>query len=331
MIKLRASSLNLLRHCAGWTTVAERARTDTQYTIRGTQFHEVSAYLLRGDPIPTSIPRQLVDEVRDYLKWWFELGLMARHPEPVIERYQEMEIAPDVTLTGHLDYLAADRDATIWDHKTGAGFGLPRDVADDLQMLAYCVLAKHAFPYIDNVTIFRVKTDRREYDPLHLDSAQLSACLHYVRDMCVDISRRHPTRTTGHHCSGCLAKNACTDYLDQSKALIKRPWDGGPLVSAEQVGRGLMAVGAGRAVLKKFEDKAREWILANGERLEYEGKVYSRSSYLKTNNVSIKPDDLRSLLFDSGAGDAVVSAVFGELEKRGKLKTATVRTWRWRG
>lgn len=284
MHTIRASALSLARSCPGAHRLAALHPRQTDATSEGTRKHEALRLVLSG----------VLEDKRNGSSWMREtvewlLAMWPRISEAKPEDFEvEMRWHPeevDATLTGHADLLMLGE---IWDWKTQSGYHLP-PILEDLQMLAYAVMASAGEA---PVTVHRVLVDQRTEESYTLDAAGLEAgeevLLEVMCAACVD----EPPRTPGHHCSTCLTRRSCPEYLAAAEDLTcaLAPIRGQGLTSPVQALRLLQAMGPVKDALEWADGALREFVRAHGP-LEMDGKAWGPKTYTQAKRITVPTEE----------------------------------------
>lgn len=284
MHTIRASALSLARSCPGAHRLAALHPRQTDATSEGTRKHEALRLVLSGVLEDRRSGPSWMRETAEWLRaTWPRIGEAKGHPECFeVELRAELE---GMELTGHADLLLPGE---VYDWKTGAGAILP-PILEDLQMLAYAVMvAAGSAPII----VHRVLVDQRTFESYLLDAEALAAgeavLIEVMRAACVD----DPPRTPGHHCSTCLTRRSCPEYLAAAEDLTcaLAPIRGQGLSSPVQALRLLQAMGPVRDALEWADVALREFVRAHGP-LELDGKAWGPKVYTQAKRITVPTEE----------------------------------------
>jgi PD-(D/E)XK nuclease superfamily len=160
----RCSSLPTLLLCPGAKALSEHAKprqTGSSQALAGVWCHARGAQRLRDEESACGpeivLPDLPADRFKEWIaSYWVDTVRMFVEPHQGIEYEAEMQWEFDgFILTGHLDMLAIDADATefvIGDLKSGSDPVTP--APDNAQVLGYSVLAALNYPTVQKGTLF---------------------------------------------------------------------------------------------------------------------------------------------------------------------------------
>lgn len=285
MKTIRASALSLARSCPGAHRLAALHPRQTDATSEGTRKHEALRLVLSGT---LEVKHNGASWMRETAEWlratWPRIGEAKRDDFEVTLRIAR----PEGDLTGHADLLL---HGELWDWKTQSGHHLP-PILEDLQMLAYAIMAAE-MQAASTMTVHRVLVDQRTSESYTLDAEGLAAgeevLLEVMRAACVD----EPPRTPGHHCSTCLTRRHCPEYVNAAEDLTcaLAPIRGQGLTSPVQALRLLQAMGPVKDALEWADGALREFVRAHGP-LEMDGKVWGPKVYTQAKRITVPTEEM---------------------------------------
>ena len=336
-MRLRASSLPILRNCPGYASLPDEPEGDgTDYASEGTARHAGIAALLMGEPIPAELTPTQAADAADAVDWLPDDITDVTPLGVEMEHSAEIE---GVTLTGHTD---AEWQGLVLDHKTGGGqpFNLP-PIEDDLQMRAYGWLAGEGGP----ITVGRYLTDVQRLDVLDLDEDGARENAEILADVVRFVRDHKGEFITGGHCLECYGRTRCDAYQARADLLPVLPRD--RALTDSEASRALVALGAAKALVKRVEAELKEHARVTPIARD-DGKVWAPSTYnttrIKDGNAAflrlyaLNPNEALAVAkVAKGDVEAAVrraggdpDQVLAEMVDAGEAKTTETTSFRWR-
>lgn len=291
MLELRASSLNHVRHCHGYSRLAARHNSDSPATRSGSLVHDYIAQVFdfgkgpAGSRWPEMVKkwspvaedpddlRAIADEFLDWMKVEYRHLLVRGHRTEMPMRHVFAELTEvgslqGVALCGTADLVTVDSRglAHLWDWKLYADPSRLPPITEDLQMAAYAVLLAKGNQLVDRVVVRRALVRQRRVDELYFSRDDLDVATRTIQRIIGDLAAAPDEYTPSPRCSQCLLRRYCPSYLGQAgeapKAMV--PYKSGPITDEVQAAWLARAIPAAKDLLEKATDELRLWVRDHG-------------------------------------------------------------------
>jgi hypothetical protein len=356
---IRASALNLARHCSGAHALARRHDVTTPYLERGIKLHKQIQ-----DTLETGV--EPPEELEPFFRW-----LRERIPDAInhaADRRFEVELGASwgaMSITGHADLIIRGEagELLVVDWKGGRGDHLPR-VGEDWQMLAYVAMASTEETPIAQVC--RVMVDELHVDHLAIEGEELPILRAAVAELAGGATENADTRTIGPHCDRCLVRRHCPERVEQAgnfEAALA-PSRGQGLQTEADALRLLQSLGPVKEAIEFAEEALRRFVRLNDPISDGNGRTWGPARTHRDNPVdhhglvlelaqklnqlegraptddegmrkawgllSVRKGDADALLKKAGASKVQIRDFWNWQRAAGRVHEAIGEQWRWR-